>query len=421
MSRWLDPSIFVSSILFSGSWHHLPPAWQERGVPFDSILIAGSLCLAAWLYLLMAHGRFWRVQRLGAPKPQLTKIAGPIAVIIPARNEADVIRQSISSLLRQSCITSLHIIVVDDNSTDGTAEVARQAALEICQAERLTIVSGRPLTSGWSGKLWAVQQGIEQARALNPQFLLLTDADVEHSPDNVAALVALAEEGAYDLASFMVKLHCRSLAEKLLIPAFVFFFFLLYPPEWIRDSRRKTAGAAGGCLLIRPAALQRIGGIAAIRQEIIDDCALARAVKSSGGKVWLGVTSETRSLRPYNSFAEIERMIARTAFNQLRHSLWLLLGAIAGMTLLYLAPFGLLASRAPLPAAMGGAAYLLMTAIYFPMVRFYGLNPLWALTLPASATFYMAATIHSAVKYWSGRGGEWKGRAQDVGYIKSER
>ena len=180
---------------------------------------------------------------------------------------------------------------------------------------------------------------------MNPQFLLLTDADVEHSPDNVATLVALAEAGGYDLASFMVKLHCRSFAEKLLIPAFVFFFFMLYPPEWIRDPRRKTAGAAGGCILIRPAALERIGGIAAIRQEIIDDCALARAVKSTGGKVWLGVTSDTRSLRPYKSFGEIEHMIARTAFNQLRHSLWLLLGAVVGMTLLYLLPLGLLASR----------------------------------------------------------------------------
>jgi hopene-associated glycosyltransferase HpnB len=259
-----------------------------------------------------------------------------------------------------------------------------------------------------------MQQGVERAPALNPQFLLLTDADVQHSPHNVATLAAVAEAGGYDLASFMVKLHCRSLAEKLLIPAFVFFFFMLYPPEWIRDPRFKTAGAAGGCMLIRPAALQRIGGIAAIRQEIIDDCALARAVKSTGGNVWLGVTGDTRSLRPYKSFGEIEHMIARTAFNQLRHSIWLLLGAIAGMTLLYLLPLGLLASRSPLLAAIGGVSYLLMIAMYFPIVRFYGLNPLWVLTLPVSAAFYMAATIHSAVKFWSGRGGEWKGRAQDI-------
>ena len=377
------------------------------------IPIAGVISLLAWLYLILAHGRFWRVRRLGAPKLPPAKITAAIAVVIPARNEADVIGTAVRSLLRQTCADSLRIFVVDDNSTDGTAEAARQAANELSQAEQLTVLAGRSLPDGWTGKLWAVQQGIEQALTLHPQFLLLTDADIEHAPDNLATLIALAESGGYDLVSFMVKLHCRSLAEKFLLPAFVFFFFLLYPPEWIRDPRRKTAGAAGGCMLIRPVALERIGGIAAIRQEIIDDCALARAVKSTGGKVWLGVTGETRSLRPYNSLGEIEHMIARTAFNQLRHSAWLLLGAIAGMTLLYLLPLAMLASGRLLLAAIGGAAYLLMSAMYFPMVRFYGLNPLWALTLPLSAVFYMGATIHSAMKFWRGRGGEWKGRAQD--------
>ena len=377
------------------------------------IPIAGVIGLLAWLYLVLAHGRFWRVRRLGAPKLPPAKITAAIAVVIPARNEADVIGKAVRSLLRQTCADSLRIFVVDDNSTDGTAEAARQAANELSQAEQLTVLAGRSLPDGWTGKLWAVQQGIEQALTLHPQFLLLTDADIEHAPDNLATLIALAESGGYDLVSFMVKLHCRSLAEKFLLPAFVFFFFLLYPPEWIRDPRRKTAGAAGGCMLIRPVALERIGGIAAIRQEIIDDCALARAVKSTGGKVWLGVTGETRSLRPYNSLGEIEHMIARTAFNQLRHSAWLLLGAIAGMTLLYLLPLAMLASGRLLLAAIGGAAYLLMSAMYFPMVRFYGLNPLWALTLPLSAVFYMGATIHSAMKFWRGRGGEWKGRAQD--------
>jgi hopene-associated glycosyltransferase HpnB len=188
-----------------------------------------------------------------------------IAVIIPARNEADVIGKSVASLLRQSCVDSLHIFVVDDNSRDGTAEAVRQAAAQSSHGGRVSVISGRALPSGWSGKLWAVQQGIEQALPLCPESLLLTDADIEHSPDNVAALVRIAETGDYDLASFMVKLHCRSLAEKLLIPAFVFFFFLLYPPRWIRNPRRKTAGAAGGCMLIRPAALERAGGIAAIR------------------------------------------------------------------------------------------------------------------------------------------------------------
>jgi hopene-associated glycosyltransferase HpnB len=337
-----------------------------------------------------------------------------IGVIIPARNEADVIGTSVASLLRQSCVDSLHIFVVDDNSTDGTAEAARQAAAQSSQGERVSVINGRALPSGWSGKLWAVQQGIEQAVELRPEFLLLTDADIEHSPDNVATLVRIAETGDYDLASFMVKLHCRSVAEKFLIPAFVFFFFMLYPPRWIRNPRRKTAGAAGGCMMIRPAALERAGGIAAIRQEIIDDCALARAVKRTGGKVWLGLTAETRSQRAYNTFAEIEKMIARTAFNQLRHSAWLLLGTVLGMLLVFVLPLVLLASRSALLVTIGAAAYLLMSAAYLPMVRFYQLSPLWALTLPFSAVFYVVATIHSAVMYWSGRGGEWKGRTQDV-------
>jgi len=337
-----------------------------------------------------------------------------VTVVIPARNEADVIGRSVSSLLQQSGIEALHIFVVDDNSADGTGDVVRHIAAQNPQGDRVSVITGTSLPADWSGKLWAVQQGVQQALALYPDFLLLTDADIEHAPDNVARLASIAMEGRYDLASFMVKLHCRSLAEKLLIPAFVFFFFLLYPPRWIRDPRHKTAGAAGGCMLIRPAALERAGGIMAIRQEIIDDCALARAVKRSGGRVWLGLTAETHSLRAYNSFAEVERMIARTAFNQLRHSIWLLGGTVVGMLIVFLLPLVLLASGSLTLAIIGGLAYLLMSAAYLPMIRFYRLSPLWALTLPFSAVFYVVATVHSAVKYWSGRGGEWKGRAQDV-------
>lgn len=400
-------------------------------------MIAGVVCIAIWLYLLLAHGRFWRIPL--APdeahavllSETVAKVAR-VAVVIPARNEADVIGRAVASLLRQMRSVSptlspnsgeeggapafrtesLHIFVVDDNSADGTAEAARQAAG--LQLDRVTVIAGRPLPPGWSGKLWAVQQGVEQALALNPEFLLLTDADVEHSSHNVGVLVSLANNDDYDLASFMVKLHCRTLAERLLIPAFVFFFFMLYPPEWIRDARRKTAGAAGGCMLIRPSALERIGGITAIRQEIIDDCALARSVKQSGGRVWLGASANTHSVRPYNSFAEIERMIARTAFNQLEHSGLMLFGTVVGMLLVYILPLALLVSGSARLASVGAVAFALMCATYFPMVRFYRLNPVWAMTLPASAAFYSAATIHSAIKYWRGRGGEWKGRAQDA-------
>ena len=375
--------------------------------------IAGFLCVIIWLGILFARGHFWMVQRLGAKVAPVAE-PGLIAVVIPARNEAGVIGTAVGSLLQQRGTGSMHIFLVDDSSFDGTADVARGVAARNSREDALTVIHGEPLPPGCSGKLWAVQQGIEQALQLQPKFLLLTDADIQHSPENVATLVAIAERGGHDLVSFMVKLHCGSVAEKMLIPAFVFFFFLLYPPEWIRDPQRKTAGAAGGCVLIRPEALARAGGIAAIRHEIIDDCALAAAVKYSGGKIWLGVTKETRSLRVYGSLLEIERMIARTAFNQLRHSTWLLAATLVGLLFTYLLPLGLLFSRSPSLVALGAAAYLLMMVAYLPIVRFSDLNVIWALTLPFSAMFYLWATFDSALKYWSGDGGEWKGRAQDL-------
>jgi len=376
-------------------------------------LIAGSVCVILWLYLLLAHGRFWRVQHVGSETAAEPAIAGPIAVVIPARNEADVIGDAVRSLFQQTCAGVIHIFLVDDHSTDGTAEAAQKAASSSSNPEALTVISGQPLPAGWTGKLWALQQGIDQAILLRPQFLLLTDADIRHSPHSIATLVGIADRGGYDLASFMAKLHCRSLPERLLIPAFVFFFFLLYPPEWIRNPQRKIAGAAGGCILIRPEALERAGGVAAIRGEIIDDCALANRVKRSGGRVWLSVTPDTHSLRAYETFGEIERMVARTAFNQLQHSAWLLIGAVVGLLLTYLLPLALILSGSHTLVLLGAAAYLLMWVAYLPMVRFYGLNPAWALTLPFSAAFYVVATLHSALNYWSGRGGEWKGRAQD--------
>ena len=247
-----------------------------------------------------------------------------------------------------------------------------------------------------------------------PDFFLFTDADIEHAPDSVATLVAIAEAGPYDMASFMVKLHCESVAEKLLIPAFVYFFFKLYPPAWISNPRRSEAGAAGGCILIRPAALEKAGGIAAIRQEVIDDCSLAARVKRSGGRLWLGASATTRSIRPYEGFAGIGRMISRSAFNQLRHSNLLLLLSMAGMAVTYLLPPALVfAAHRIAPAALGGTAWLLMAVSYWPVLRLYRLTPLWALALPVGAVFYVGATFHSAWKYWIGRGGEWKGRIQD--------
>jgi hopene-associated glycosyltransferase HpnB len=382
------------------------------------ILAAGILVLLIWGYLLFGRGGFWRIHdpapQLPAADQRADESPVRIAVIVPARNEADVVGRAISSLPRQGGINSIHIFLIDDGSTDGTALAAREAAALAGRAEMLTVVKGKPLLPGWSGKLWAMQQGIELARVTTPDFFLLTDADIEHAPGSVAALVQIAQSGPYDLSSFMVKLYCETLSEKLLIPAFVFFFFKLYPPAWIANPRRSAAGAAGGCILIRPAALERAGGMEAIRQEVIDDCSLAARVKRSGGRLWLGASATTRSLRPYGSFSEIGRMISRSAFNQLHHSGLLLLLSVVGMAVTYLLPPALaLLSNQAWPAALGATAWALMLLSYVPVLRLYRLSPLWALSLPLVAVFYMGATFHSAWKYWTRRGGEWKGRVQD--------
>jgi hopene-associated glycosyltransferase HpnB len=372
----------------------------------STIALIGWLPLAIWLYLLIGRGGFWRA-RLRWEQTQ--SAAARVIAVVPARNEAEAIGAAIRSLLAQSGV-ELRVVLVDDHSTDGTAAVAQEAAAWVGGEDRLTVIQGTPVPEGWTGKLWAAQQGIDAALALPPDFLLLTDADIEHSPESVASLVAIAEAGKYDLASYMVKLHCRTVPERLLIPAFVYFFFQLYPPKWISDPQSKMAGAAGGCMLIRPEALTRAGAMHSIRGEIIDDCALAREVKRTGGRLWLGLTESARSIRPYRTFGEIERMIARTAFNQLRHSVLLLIVAILGLLLTYIVPLALLTGPT---WPFGAAACALMVASYWPMIRFYRLNPLWALTLPLAALFYMAATLDSAIRYWIGAGGQWKGRAQD--------
>src|SRR5258708_846799 len=242
--------------------------------------VAGSTSLLIWAYLLLARGGFWRITSTG-PECVSREIEGPIAVIVPARNEAGVVGKSISSLLNQTCIKSLHIFLVNDGSTDSTAEIARRTVASAGKAAALTVIEGHPLPEGWSGKVWAMHQGVESSRKVNPRFLLFTDADIVHEPESISTLTSLAEAGHYDLASYMVKLHCETLAERFLVPAFVFFFFKLYPPSWIADRRRRNAGAAGGCILIRPEALERSGDLASIHGEIIDDCALARQVKGS--------------------------------------------------------------------------------------------------------------------------------------------
>ena len=295
--------------------------------------IVALASFGAWAYLFTARGGFWQIS---APaKTSRVGIGKNVCVIIPARNE-EVFRRSRPS----ASLRPWHVIVVDDHSSDRTATVAAEAGAEVIQAG--------PLPPGWSGKLWAISEGLKHAAPLAPDYFLFTDADIVHGPNNIAELVARAEAGKLDLVSLMVKLRCRSLAETLLIPAFVFFFFMLYPPAWVAKRNRRTAAAAGGCILIRPSALHRIGGIDSIRGEIIDDCALARAVKRTGGGIWLGVTEDTVSIRDYTTFAEIRAMISRTAFAQLHHSTLLLAGTILGMAVIYLAPPLLLFTRNPI-------------------------------------------------------------------------
>jgi hopene-associated glycosyltransferase HpnB len=373
-------------------------------------LIAAVGTVAIWTYLLFFRGGFWRLpfrpSPLAAGVPNRSVIA-----VIPARDEAAVIGQAVASLCAQDYGGGLHIVVVDDQSGDGTADSARAAAAAASASCRLTICSGKPLPSGWTGKLWAMRQGVEAARSRQPDYLLLTDADIVHAPGNLSELVARSETGGYDLVSLMVRLNCRSLSERLLIPAFVFFFFKLYPPLWVADPGRRISAAAGGCMLIRAETLDRIGGIDSIRHEIIDDCALARRVKSVG-RVWLGPSAETRSIREYRSWRAIWDMVVRSAFAQLGYSAIMLAMTVSGLMLTYLAPPLLLLSSQPAAALCGALAWLGMSIAFLPTLRAYDASPLLAPLLPLIALFYAAATIASAVQFWRGRGGYWKGRFQ---------
>jgi hopene-associated glycosyltransferase HpnB len=356
------------------------------------------LALVAWLYLLLLHGRFWQNAPVLPPARPLR--APPIAVIVPARDEAEVIARSIGSLLAQDYAGPMRIVLVDDGSTDGTADVAR--ALPGAE-QKLTVISGAPRPAGWAGKPWAVQQGVG---ATKEEVLLLTDADVVHDPAHLETLVAQLERTGVDLVSEMVALHCESFAERLLVPAFVYFFALLYPFEWVNDSQRATAAAAGGTILIRRRAFDRIDGLASIQGELIDDVALARVVKR-GGRIWLGHSALARSIRRYPGFADLWNMIARSAYVQLRHS-----PALLALTIIAMAWLFLLAVYATLWHAhwIGLAAWILMAVSFVPTLQRFNLAPWWAPLLPAIAAFYMAATIGSALAYHTGRGAVWKGR-----------
>ena len=379
---------------------------------FVFLLAALSLCV--WIVLAFFRGGFWLVRLYdddAVVHPAL-EVWSRVVAVLPARNEAETIARTVESLVKQEYAGEFRVVVVDDHSEDGTGELARKAAESAGVSDRVTILAAAPLEPGWTGKLWAMQQGIERAAEAGPECFWFTDADIVHAPDTLSRLVSRAEKEHTDLVSLMVLLKAKTFPEKLLIPPFLYFFLKLYPPGWIASAKSRMAGAAGGCVLLRHSALARIGGIAAIRQEVIDDCALARAVKRSGGSLRMRLTRKSISLRSYSTFAEIRDLIARTAYTQLHYSAMVLLGTVLGMLLTYVVPVVLAFHTQPLVWRTSLAAWALMIITYLPAVRFYRQSPLWAPLLPIAAAFYSYATVLSAVRYWFGRGGQWKGRVQ---------
>ena len=379
-------------------------------MPLSPTFLA-AIPLAIWIYLFLARGNFWQL-REDALEPKTLGNWPRAVAVVPARNEGATVSQALLSLLKQDYPGGFSIIIVDDHSEDGTVAVAQKVANESGASQRVKIHAAAPLAPGWTGKLWALNEGIQLAASQSPEFLWFTDADIEHAPDTLRRLVSRAETDSLDLASLMVLLQASTLPERLLIPPFLYFFLMLYPPRWIADSNASTAGAAGGCILLRRNVLAPIGGIASIRGEVIDDCALARAVKKNGGRIWMGLTRSSVSLRSYGTFAEIRDMIARTAFTQLHYSFVFLASALAGLFVTFLLPWILFFAYPGEAWVLVDTAIALMTATFLVTVRFYSLPWPWVLTLPIAAVFYGYATCVSAVRYWLGRGGQWKGRAQ---------
>lgn len=378
-----------------------------------SVTIA-SFALGIWLYLIFAHGAFWLGRECDDEDPPALPKGHrwpSVVAVVPARNEANMLPRSLASLLAQDYPGSLSLLIVDDQSDDGTAAVAGSMASGA--SRELVVVQGRPLPAEWTGKVWAMQQGVAHAEMLGkrPDYLLLTDADIEYAPEALRRLVVRADAMGLVLTSLLAKLNCESLAERALIPPFVFFFQMLYPFGWVNRSTSAMAAAAGGCMLVERLALQKAGGIAVIRAALIDDCALAKLMKAEG-PIWLGLTDRVRSLRPYPRVRDIRHMVARSAYAQLRFSPWLLFGTLVGMVVTYLAA-PILAIFAPYPAnALAALAWILMMLAFQPTLRRYRLSPLWGATLPLAAVAYLAFTLDSAYQHWQGRGGAWKGRVQ---------
>ena len=381
------------------------------------LLILPVVVTGMWFYLLLLHGGFWRAR----PRVELERDADAglvrhpvVAAVVPARNEAESIDSCLKSLLAQDYPGTLQVILVDDGSEDGTAEMARQAVRAMNADERLEVIRGAPLPRGWTGKLWAVAQGVQKAETRAPDYLWLTDADIAHDASELHRLVAIAETQDRDLVSLMVRLRCESIWERLLIPAFVFFFQMLYPFPWANDETKRTAAAAGGSMLVRRTALRSAGGIEAIKGAVIDDCTLARNVKTRG-KIWRGLTAHTSSLRRYETLSEIWNMVVRSAYTQLGYSPPLLALCVAGLVVVFALPaatavHGAIAGNAG-EFALGAGALAMMAGAYLPTLRLYGRSPVNAAFLPLAALLYCAMTVDSAWRHHRGKGGGWKGRS----------
>jgi hopene-associated glycosyltransferase HpnB len=370
--------------------------------------VLAILCLAVWIYLLAARGLFWlEASRDGDlwPRPAVWP---RIVAVVPARNEAECVGACVESLLRQDYAGAFSVVVVDDDSSDDTAAIVQRAAAAH-PGRSVTVVKGLGPPPGWTGKLWAQQQGVDASADARPEFLWFTDADIVHAPDTLTWLVRRSVAGRLVLASLMAKLRCVSIAERSHVPAFIYFFRMLFPFGWINRPRSATAAAAGGCMLARADALADAGGIEAIRNALIDDCALAAALKRRG-PIWLGLTDRVRSIRRYETLADVRQMVSRSAYAQLRYSPLLLVATTAGLALTFLAPPLLAIFASGWPRAAGVAVWLAMVASFLPMLRFYRLSPLWGIALPGIALLYLIYTLDSAHRHLHRRGGQWKGR-----------
>jgi hopene-associated glycosyltransferase HpnB len=368
--------------------------------------LVAALGAAAWAYLIAARGGFWRARERDDAVASQTAAWPSVCAVVPARDEAAVIGDTLASLLAQDYEGAFSIVVVDDHSGDATASLARTIA-STQRAGRVRVVSAPPLASDWTGKVSAVAHGIRVAGDVD--LLLLTDADIHHASDSLRTLVARLRERRLVLASRMARLRCESAAERSLVPAFVFFFQMLYPFAWVNDARRATAAAAGGCMLVDRDALVRAGGISAIRDALIDDCALARLMKAQG-PIELALSERAISARSYGAYREIRRMVVRSAYTELRHSPWRLAFVVAAMLIVFVAPPIVAVFATGLARTLGIVAWAAMAVAFVPTLVFYRRSLLFAPALPAIATAYLVMTLESALAHARGRGGEWKGR-----------